>query len=112
MTVSFGRRFLLLLITLSTMSINVIAQNNIGMISGKALSPDGDAIDYATVALEGTSYSCPTNEKGLYLINAPEGAYSLVITSVGFEKCEIPVTVKSGKRTKLNVKQKPAYRQT
>lgn len=96
-----------LLITLLIVSINAFAQKNTGMISGKVLSLDGDAIDYATVFLKGTSYSCSTNEKGLYHLNAPEGNYTLTISSVGFEKCEMPVTIKSGQRTKLNVKLKP-----
>lgn len=63
MDMSFGRRYVLLFITFSIVSISAIAQRNTGMISGKVLSLDGEAIDYATVFLKGTSYSCSTNEK-------------------------------------------------
>ena len=72
MDMSFGRRYILLVITFIIVSINAMAQKNTGMVSGKVLSPDGEPIDYATVFLKGTSHSCSTNEKGLYHINAPE----------------------------------------
>lgn len=87
--------------------LNASAQDSLGMISGKVLSLDGDPIDYATVFLKGTSYTSMTNEKGLYHINAPQGNYTLVISSVGFEKSENSVTVDPQQRIKLNVKLKP-----
>ena len=105
---SFGRRYVLLFITFSIVSISAIAQRNTGMISGKVLSLDGEAIDYATVFLKGTSYSCSTNEKGLYHLKAPDGKYTIVFSSVGFEKCEMPIEIKSRERSRLNVKLKPA----
>lgn len=79
-----------------------------GMISGKVLSLDGEAVEYATVFLKGTSISCSTNEKGLYHITAPAGEYTLVFTSVGYERHEATVKIKTGYRSKLNVKLKPA----
>lgn len=88
-------------------TISSIAQNNSGMVSGKVLSPDGEAIEYATVFLKGTSFSGFTNEKGLYHINAPEGNYTIVFSSGGFEKQEMPVMIKGNERVKLNVKLKP-----
>lgn len=88
-------------------TISSIAQNNSGMVSGKVLSPDGEAIEYATVFLKGTSFSGFTNEKGLYHINAPEGNYTIVFSSGGFEKQEMPVKIKGNERVKLNVKLKP-----
>ena len=61
------------------------------MISGKVLSLDGEAVEYATVFLKGTSISCSTNEKGLYHITAPAGEYTLVFSSVGYERHEATV---------------------
>ena len=83
------------------------AKGQDGMISGKVLSADGEPIDYATVSLKSTSYHCSTNEKGLYHLTAPAGSYTLVISSVGFEKSEIKIDIVSGQRKKLNVKLKP-----
>lgn len=78
------------------------------MISGKVLSADGDAVDYATVFLKGTSYSSSANEKGLYHIKAPAGRYTIVFSCVGYEKTEKNVEIKKGDRVKLNVKLKPS----
>ncbi|MDE6176568.1 MAG: carboxypeptidase-like regulatory domain-containing protein [Paramuribaculum sp.] len=89
------------------MSISAVAQRDAGMISGKVLSPDGEALDYATVFLKGTSFTCSTDEKGLYHIKAPAGSYIIVFSSVGFEKCEMPVTIKPRERSRLSVKLKP-----
>lgn len=108
MTLSVNKKCILQFVSFWIVSISALAQNNIGMISGKVLTLDGEAIDYATVFLKGTSYTCFTNEKGLYHINAPEGRYTLVFSSVGFEKLEMPVSIKSRQRTKLNVKLKQA----
>lgn len=64
---SLSKKYIFLFITFWIASIAALAQNNTGMISGKVLSLDGDPIDYATVFLKGTSYSCSTNEKLIWL---------------------------------------------
>lgn len=100
----------LLILIFLTMSIPHFlygnAQNDFGMISGKVLSSDGDAIDYATVFLKGTEYFCSTNERGLYHLKAPAGNYTIVFSSVGFEKSEHKVAIPADGRVKLNVKMK------
>lgn len=102
------RRYFLLVISLSLIIFSTVAKEPTGMISGKILSIDGDPVDYATVYLKGTTYSCPTNDKGLYHITAPAGQYTLVISSVGFETAETKVTVKADERTKMNLKLTPS----
>lgn len=108
MAVSVSKKCILQFISFWIVSLCAMAQNNTGMISGKVLSLDGETIDYATVFLKGTSYSCSTNEKGLYHMTAPEGKYTLVISSVGFEKYEMPVSIRPHQRIKQNIKLKPA----
>ncbi|MDE7141888.1 MAG: carboxypeptidase-like regulatory domain-containing protein, partial [Muribaculaceae bacterium] len=103
-----GIKYILLMIFLSILSSNTLAQEVKGMISGKILSIDGDPVDCATIYLKGTSISGQTNEKGLYHISAPAGDYNLQISSVGFEKAETKASVIGGRRTKLNVKLKPS----
>ncbi|MDE6123336.1 MAG: carboxypeptidase-like regulatory domain-containing protein, partial [Duncaniella dubosii] len=102
---TFAKREILLLITL-IISIGALAQGLSGMISGKILSSDGETIDYATVYLKGTSYSCSTNDKGLYHLKAPAGTYTLVVSAVGFEQVETKVNIKAKERTRLNIKLK------
>src|SRR5690242_6717545 len=45
----------------------------------------------ATVTVKGTSTVAVTDANGVFTINAPTGA-TLVVTSVGFQSLEIPVT--------------------
>lgn len=50
---------------------------------------------------------CSINEKGLYHLKAPTGEYVIVVSSVGFEKVETKVNIKSNERVKLNIKLNP-----
>lgn len=102
------KKYLVCFITMFSTAVVSYAAGGNGMISGKVLSLDGETIDYATVFLKGTSLSCSTNGKGLYHISAPAGDYTIVFSSVGFEKHEAKVKIKSNERAKLNVKLKPA----
>ena len=99
---------ILAVLAICLLSLNLSAKEVTGMISGKVLSSDGEPLDYATVYLKGTTFSGTTNDKGIYHINAPAGNYTIVFSSVGFEKLELKATITAKDRTKLNVKLKPA----
>ena len=101
-------KYILAVLTICLLTLNLTAKDVTGMISGKVLSSDGEPVDYATVYLKGTAFSATTNDKGIYHITAPAGNYTIVFSSVGFEKLEIKTTIKTEDRTKLNVKLKPA----
>ena len=101
-------KYILAVLTICLLSLNLSAKDVTGMISGKVLSSDGEPVDYATVYLKGTTFSGTTNDKGIYHITAPAGNYTIVFSSVGFEKLEIKTSIKTEDRTKLNVKLKPA----
>ncbi len=105
-TMASPKKYILVILSICLLSLNLSAKELTGMISGKVLSSDGDPIDYATVYLKGTNYSSTTDEKGLYHISAPEGSYTVVFSSVGFEKLEVKASVTAKERTKLNVKLK------
>lgn len=49
---------------------------------------------------------CSINEKGLYHLKAPAGEY-VVVSSVGFDKVETKINIKSKERVKLNIKLNP-----
>ena len=101
-------KYILAVLAICLLSLNLYAKDVNGMISGKVLSSDGEPLDYATVYLKGTSFSGITNDKGIYHIDAPAGNYTIVFSSVGFEKLELKATITAKDRTKLNVKLKPA----
>lgn len=102
------KKYFFSIITLLTIAISTFAAGKPGIISGKVLSTDGEPIDFATVFLKGTSYTCSTDEKGLYHLSAPAGDYTIVYTSVGFDKKEFKVNLKAGERDKMVVKLKPS----
>jgi TonB-linked SusC/RagA family outer membrane protein len=57
-------------------------------ISGKVTGPDGDALIGATVLVKGTSTGTATDLDGMYSINVPPGASTLVISYTGYETKE------------------------
>ncbi len=100
-------KYILAIFTICLLSFNLTAKDMTGLISGKVLSADGEPIDYANVYLKGSVYAATTDEKGIYHIKAPAGNYTIVFSSVGYEKLELKATIASNERTKLNVKLKP-----
>lgn len=69
-------------------SICVFAQQN---VRGTLRSPAGEPLLGATVTVKGTNQSTTTDANGQFIINAPVGS-TLVVSSVGFQSREIPVT--------------------
>lgn len=73
------------------------------MISGKVLSLEKTAVDFATVYLKGTSYGGTTDEEGIYHLHAPTGTYTLVVSAIGYQAVEKSVKLIQGERSKVNV---------
>ena len=89
-------------------TLTAFTQNNAPALSGKVISNDGkgeELVTYATIRLKDTGYGCSTNEQGMYFLYAPPGKYTLVISAIGYETVEQPVTL-TRERQKLNVKLK------
>lgn len=59
-------------------------------IEGTVTDDNGQPVQGATVHVKGTQVSAPTNERGVFVIDAPAGAH-LEITSVGFNTEEVLV---------------------
>ena len=78
-------------------------QESEGMISGRIISTDKQAVSYATVQLKGTGYGSATNDKGIYHVKAPAGKYTLTVSAIGYETVEKDITLHAGERLKLNV---------
>lgn len=80
----------------------VLAQTKSPALSGKVISKEHEKITYATVSLKGTSFSCSTNEQGMYYLDAPPGKYTLVVSALGYETVEKPVTL-TNERQKMHI---------
>ncbi|GAB3908001.1 hypothetical protein GCM10028803_42790 [Larkinella knui] len=72
------------------------AQETTGKVQGIVVTADGKPAVSATVVLKNTRYGTTVDAKGTYSVEAPEGRYSLLIQSLGFESKTIPVQLKAG----------------
>lgn len=86
--------YLSALILLGALSKQSIAQTNV--ISGKVTS-EGSPIEYAHVALVGTSLRTSSDSTGKFKIKGVSpGTYKIQVTYIGFSKVEKWVTIKQG----------------
>ena len=62
-------------------------------ISGRVTDPDGDALPFATLYLEGTTIGSTTNSQGNYSLEVPKGDHILVFQYLGFKTLRQPVSI-------------------
>ena len=61
-------------------------------ISGVVKDPSGETIIGASVVVKGTKVAAITDMDGSYKLNVPQDGKMLVVTYVGMEKQEVPIT--------------------
>lgn len=83
-------------------AVTAVEQSDKPTLSGRVITREKEEIPYATVRLKGTSYGCSTNEKGFYFLHAPAGEYTLVVSAIGYETVERPLTL-TAERQKINI---------
>jgi len=97
------RTLILSLLLLTT--VLSYAQNT-GTIVGKLTDKEynNEPLAFANVLIKGTTKGTTSDFDGLYeLANVDPGNYTLVLSFVGYQTIEIPVTVVAGKVTEVNV---------
>lgn len=67
-----------------------------GKVSGQVFSSTKEVVDFATVYLKESTYGGATDTKGLFLLHAPVGKYTLVISAIGYQTIEKPIEIKNG----------------
>ncbi len=72
-------------------------------LSGNITNINSEILDFASVSLKNTRYGNYTDEKGNYVLSAPLGKYTLVVSAIGYKRKEIPVELKSGKNETLHL---------
>ena len=82
-------------------------ERNTATISGKILSSEHEAMDFATVQIKGTGHGTRSDAKGIYHLHATAGTHTLVFKAMGYETVERTVTLTAGERRKLNVSMQP-----
>ncbi|GAB3577513.1 SusC/RagA family TonB-linked outer membrane protein [Hymenobacter daeguensis] len=60
-------------------------------VSGTIKSESGETLPGVTVIVKGTTIGATTNAAGEYSLSVPAGSTTLVISSIGYEKKEVPV---------------------
>jgi hypothetical protein len=65
----------------------------------------GEALVGATVFLQGTQLGSYTNEYGFYSLTVPQGEYILLVSYVGYEAQEIPVSLTEARRLNLDLRE-------
>lgn len=73
-------------------SFSAIGQT--GEISGKIMTDNNEVIQFATIALEGTTMGTTSGEKGgFYLKNIPLGKYTMVVSMVGYQSQKLKINI-------------------
>jgi iron complex outermembrane receptor protein len=89
----------LILIFFLAVSASVMGQST-GAVKGSVKTSDQQPAAYVNVLLKGTNKGTTTDVNGTYLIkNVPAGEYTLIISFVGLETKEVPVTIVAGQTT-------------
>lgn len=70
-------------------SVSLIAQTK---VSGIVVDETGQPVPYASVGVKGTTKGTVTNEDGKFYLESNETFKSLVVSSVGFDQKEVPIT--------------------
>ena len=72
------------------------AQTTRGTVRGKVVTAKDEPAGNVTIGLEGTNYGTTTNDNGEFSFRAPAGSYTIIISYVGVQRVEVPVTVIAG----------------
>ena len=62
-------------------------------------------MEAVNAGLKGTTLGASTDRDGEFsILNVPAGEYTLVISSIGFEKQEMNITIESGKTLTIEIR--------
>ncbi len=91
----------LCLLLLSLLATPVFAQTGVikGVVSDWAT---GETLPGASILIEGTTTGATTDINGEYILNAPAGNITLVVSFIGYDTESLPVTVVAGETLTIN----------
>lgn len=72
-------------------------------VSGTITDEHGQALEYATVFIKGTTNGTLTDAKGNYLLQVPAGDHHLCIDLMGYNRGEYPISVMGGHPLTFNL---------
>lgn len=103
-------RSLLALLFLSVaVAPSLRAQMTTGIVEGRLVSTDGQAVSAVAVAITGLSLSATTDGDGRFTLrNVPAGMHSVVVTDRGLEAMQGSVVVEAGATTRITLELDPS----
>ena len=72
-----------------------------GTIKGRVVTAKNEAATNVSIGLSGTQYGATTDDKGEFSFRAPAGSYKIIISYIGVQTVEVPVTVTAGSTTTI-----------
>ncbi len=76
----------------------------VNLVKGTVTTSSGEALDYVSVYIKGSSHACFTDEQGNFSLRIPRGNHEIVFSLLGYETQTIAVSSAArGETTKLNV---------
>lgn len=72
-------------------------------LTGVVQTLSGEPIPFASVGLKSTNYGTVCDAQGVFNFEAPEGAYTLQVSYVGYKTYQAPLKLKSGENKPLEV---------
>lgn len=73
------------------------------MVSGRVVSTEKEVVDLATVYLKEVNHRGIANQGGIHHVSTPTGNYTLVMSIVGYEAVEKPMTLLRGQWVRQNI---------
>ncbi len=95
---------LILFLFLLLPGLSVFAAST-GEISGSVFDKStGSPLPGANVSIKGTAFGAATDMEGQYrILRVPAGEYTIVVTYIGYEVEELPISVQANRSSKLDV---------
>lgn len=69
-----------------------VRSNSVRSVSGKVLDDNGEPVPGANIIVKGTTVGTITDMDGSYSLTLPNGATHLIVSFIGFESQELPIT--------------------
>src|SRR5688572_15407844 len=92
----------LILLAILLINTTVLFAQNRGTVKGRVLTSTNQPAENVTVTLQGTKTTTVTNEDGRFELKAPQGSYNLIVSHIGIQSQEFPITVTGGQTTTLS----------
>ncbi len=73
-----------------------------GKIRGKIESAKGGTIPFVSIILKNTTYGTTSRENGTYSFSAPEGSYTIAVSTIGFGTVKQNITITGNETSTFN----------